>query len=159
MVKPEGDTACWSISASASSTKNKVELSQYQLPATFSAWVDTYISVYRPLLMGEAKHDYLFVTTAGEPRSDINAIVKNVVKRLINVEVSPHKFRAVIASAIFSNGGAATVGDLNALSRSMLTSTSTLLRHYIRIKPTADYARAQAQLDSVLGKRSRDEST
>jgi hypothetical protein len=151
----------WRISAPSELTKNKMTLDDYELPAKFSVWLDKYINVYRPLLMtNQQDHAHLFVTTGGEPRTDINAIVKSVVKRLIDVDdVSPHQFRSVIASAIFDRGGAATVGDLNALSRSMLTSTSTLQRHYIRVKPAADYARAQAQLDTVLGKRPRDEPT
>jgi hypothetical protein len=65
-----------------------------------------------------------------------------------------------MASAIYNETGAATsMNDLNSLSRSMLTSTSTLLKHYIRTPPNEDYARAQARVESVvLGKRTRDES-
>ena len=67
--------------------------------------------------------------------------------------MSPHQFRSIVATALYNDG--ASLQDLQAVSATMLTSTSTLMRHYVRVNPAEQYA-AQANLDSVLGKRSRD---
>lgn len=146
----------WTISSAGVKTKNNMVLAPYKLPRTVSTWCDNYIKVYRPILVGERlDHRYVFVTFLGDgPRTDIVALVASTVRTCLGVEVSPHKFRAVIASALYAEGNT-SVGDLSAVARSMLTSTDTLLKHYIKVNPAVDYSRAQDQLDSVLGKRQR----
>ncbi len=51
---------------------------------------------------------------------------------------------------------ASTEADVQALTTTMLTSRSTLLRSYLRVHPAIQYRRAQGNLDSVLGKRPRE---
>lgn len=147
----------WTLSARRENTKNKMELAGFALPHLVSGWVDKYLTTYRPVLVGTGDDTrYLFVTYGGKgPRSAIQAVVQNIVKQLLGVRVSPHRFRSIIATVLAEEGKATSIADLNAISRSMLTSTSTLLKSYIRINPQLDYSRAQGHLDSVLGKRVR----
>lgn len=155
MVK-EAD-GVWAISAAAENTKNKMALASYRLPPLVSNWVDVYITCYRPILLTSQVHDHrhVFVTFTGEgPRTDLHVLVKSVVRACLGVDISPHQFRAVVATCLYEEGRT-TIRDLQAVARSMLTSTETLLKHYIRVHPRVDYSRAQGQLDSVLGKRAR----
>jgi hypothetical protein len=153
-----GSTLCcrenkWFISATEEMTKNRMNLVDYELPQKVGHWLQRYCDTFRPVLLGSKETDTVFLTTAGEARTDIHTCVKAVVKQHLNIEVTPHQFRAIWASAIYNEG--TTMNDLQALSRSMLTSTSTLLKHYIRTPPNKDYERAQEQVNSVLGKRAR----
>lgn len=73
------------------------------------------------------------------------------------LQVSPHKFRSIVATTLY-NTGQLSQRDIDSVAKSMLTSSTILMRHYIRVHPSVDYTRAQDHLDSMLGKRrTRDE--
>lgn len=145
----------WAISSEGQPTKNNMPLAPYSLPPTVAAWVDKYVDVFRPVLLGEQPdHRYLFVTYAGlGPRTDVCVLIKGLVQTHLGIEVSPHRFRTIIATCLYSEG--LTLRDLDAIARTMCTSTSTLLKHYVKVNPSLEYGRAQVQLDSVLSKRAR----
>lgn len=52
-----------------------------------------------------------------------------------------------------------THSDVQALSTSMLTSNSTLMKYYVKVNPQTQYRQAQEKLNGVLGKRSRTEDS
>jgi hypothetical protein len=64
-----------------------MSLAAYELPVTVGRWTQRYVTTYRPVLLGSKKHDSVFVTTNGDPRTDISC-VKTTVQRLLGVEVS-----------------------------------------------------------------------
>jgi len=146
-----------------------------QLPVNVSGWCDTYMQL-RPLLVGTdaAATTTFFVTYAGDKRSNISALCRTTVEKLVGITVNPHAFRTIVASALYEQGMLLVIipravcwlitvacypdmshSDVQAVSTAMLTSESTLIRYYIKVHPQQQYRQAQDKLNKVLGKRAR----
>ena len=59
----------------------------------------------------------------------------------------------MVATVLYKDG--ATEQEMKAVATTMLTSSSTLLRHYVKLPASDQYEQAQERLTSVLGKRGR----
>lgn len=90
-----GSDGVYKISSSPHATKNHMALEDYSLPPVVSGWCKTYLTHFRPVLLGsstEYDHGWVFVTYSGAgPRKDIQRAVKTTVRELIGVEVSVHR--------------------------------------------------------------------
>lgn len=110
LVNTEGR---WHMSATGPTTKTGACLSEFPLPQHVGGWVDAFLTV-RHVLAQEGV-DHLLVTHGGQPRREIATMCSNVVRDLIGVAVSPHKFRHIVATAMFAQGnldtGVGSCGD------------------------------------------------
>ncbi len=82
-------------------TKNRGVV-DYVLPEPLSAVLQTYRTRVRPVLMGEARHDILWVGREGRPlrEAGLSQMVRRAMFRQFGKEEGPHYFRHVVASAI-----------------------------------------------------------
>lgn len=72
------------------------------LPADIASFYALWLRFLRPVLVsGDAKHNFLFCTKRGLPRTEISSLVKKVTQHVLRREVTAHSFRHSMITALF----------------------------------------------------------
>ena len=65
------------------------------LPRILTSFLDRYLEVHRPILLGDRTHDFLWVTRSGTPLADSSFYIRlrKVTERELGIPINPHLFR------------------------------------------------------------------
>ena len=65
------------------------------LPRILTSFLDRYLEVHRPILLGDRTHDFLWVTRSGTPLADSSFYIRlrKVTERERGIPITPHLFR------------------------------------------------------------------
>jgi integrase len=98
LVRPGGPDAPYMLVFPDYDVKNSVPL-EFAFDEATTALIDEYIFQHRPHLMGDSKHDWLFVG-AGQEHKLTRTLSEQISERLwkeLGLEITPHQFRHAAA--------------------------------------------------------------
>jgi site-specific recombinase XerC len=98
---------------------------EYDLPASLTRFVDHYLTLERPELLGDAQHDWFWVGQDGErlAASGIEQMVRRTSLRDLGEELGTHRFRHALGTIVplfdheFPASAAALLGNSSAVAQ------------------------------------------
>jgi integrase len=78
------------------------QLLETTIPEDLLPWLDQYLHLYRPILLGGAVNEHLWVSKKGRAYSPkhLGERITRITRRLVGVAVNPHLFRDCAATTI-----------------------------------------------------------
>jgi integrase/recombinase XerD len=129
----EGDR--WRCQYGADEMKDNLPL-DFTLPGRLFPYLEAYLSIYRPLLIGGNAVPHLWISTRGTPMSE-QAIYWNtcrLTEELFGRPINPHLFRDCAASALATDDPEHILAIARILGHSSIETTT---RHYNQSQMTA----------------------
>ena len=72
------------------------------VPDELCPWLEEFLEIHRPILLGRQTSDYLWINAAGEPYrpGSLSQRIAKLTRGLFGVSISPHLFRDCAATSI-----------------------------------------------------------